>query len=149
MLAHYWKAEKFTASQKEGNNPLGAGTADPRITEPERATSAKKKRAEVTRGSKKGKRGKKVPRNTKSPESAEEERKENVSAIGIMNSRNEGKSGKVEPLAIRSCGQEGGGSCANMAKILKKLAIFDQKCGSRPPNRSAAHSRKSSKRPGN
>ena len=66
MLAHYWKAEKFTASQEEGNVPLGAGTADPRITEPERVTSAKKKRAEGTRGRKKEKRGKRYLRTPKS-----------------------------------------------------------------------------------
>ena len=83
MLAHYWKAEKFTASQEEGNVPLGAGTADPRITEPERVTSAKKKRAEGTRGSKR-ERGEKVPKNTKVLESEEEQRKENVSTTSEL-----------------------------------------------------------------
>ena len=93
MLAHYWKAEKFTASQEEGNVPLGAETADPRITEPERVTSAKKKRAERREGVKR-ERGEKVPKNTKVPESVVEFKKETVSTSGIQNPRNDGKSNK-------------------------------------------------------
>ena len=49
----------FTVSQSEGSAPPGGvDTADLRITNPDRATSAKWKVAEIGRGSRKRKRGK-------------------------------------------------------------------------------------------